>query len=129
MSLESDKTAEEMKNIIENLSKEDHSKYDCAFIAVFSHGCKGAVYGCDGEKLKISDIQKPIQSCSKLYGKPKVFLIQACRGSEVLSYKKTDGSYDAEKADCLIGYSTVKGCVSFRDEVFGSWYIQDPLNL
>jgi len=58
-------------------TKEDHSKRDCLFIAVFSHGDKNKIHARDGE-YKPTMLWESFRAdrCPTLAGKPKIFLIQ-----------------------------------------------------
>ena len=62
----------------------DHRDADAFIFAIFSHGAEGYILGTDAGKVKISDIEEAFDGkhCPALAGKPKVFLIQACQGSE-----------------------------------------------
>ncbi|XP_073697142.1 caspase-22 isoform X2 [Garra rufa] len=137
--VEIDKTADEMKALMTEYSQ-DKRHGDCFVCCVMSHGNENGVKGCDGQKCTLNDITTPFDgdNCPALIGKPKVFIIQACRGSEMQSkVVATDGagpsrnqtsgklSYSiAKDSDFLIALSTVEGYVSLRDPSSGSWFIQ-----
>jgi len=75
-------------------------------------------------------------------GRPKICLVQACRGNKlhagiVRADSETDedtivetGNHDQStitipaKADLLVAYATVEGYPALRDEAYGSWFIQ-----
>lgn len=79
-----DLTAQEMVRCLSDVSREDHSSYDCFVCCVLSHGALGSIYGIDGRTVSIQDLMsdvKPIK-CPSLRGKPKIFFIQACQGTE-----------------------------------------------
>ncbi|XP_038574566.1 caspase-8-like [Micropterus salmoides] len=109
-------------------------KHGDAFICcILSHGEKGAVLGCDGQALSIKQITQTFKASdqSTLTGKPKVFLIQACQGSQrqarVLFEDLQADGYSLsipEEADVLVAIATVEDCVSFRHIKHGSWFIQ-----
>ena len=66
----------------------DHSKYDCFILAILTHGednsFHGEVYGVDDNPVQIQDIFSLFsnKNCKTLRGKPKIFFLQACRGSK-----------------------------------------------
>ncbi|XP_042280650.1 caspase-9-like [Thunnus maccoyii] len=82
---------EQIKDELTELSKKDHSQYDCCVVIILSHGTEvphnnipGAVYGVDGELVPIESITNYLndQHCPSLQGKPKLFFIQACGGGK-----------------------------------------------
>ena len=57
---------------------------ECFVFVAMSHGGADFIEGVKGGHVSISrDIIKPFEAgnCPNLEGKPKIFLIQACRGS------------------------------------------------
>ncbi|XP_014811074.1 PREDICTED: caspase-6 isoform X1 [Calidris pugnax] len=92
-----DLPAEEVLQTIHEASKDDHSDADC-FICVFlSHGEDDHIYAFDGQ-IKIETITDMFRGdkCQSLVGKPKIFIIQACRGDKhddpVIAQDSTDTS-------------------------------------
>ena len=75
----------EMKKILKNLSLEDHRDADCLFVALFTHGTdNGRLYDAEGTDYSQDELWKPfLNDESSLSGKPKIFVIQACRGEKV----------------------------------------------
>lgn len=63
------------------MSKFDFSGYDCLLISILTHGDKDHLCAHDG-KYEISSIYDYFSAskCPTLAGKPKLFIIQACRG-------------------------------------------------
>ncbi|PIK47457.1 putative caspase-6-like, partial [Apostichopus japonicus] len=122
-------------------SKMDHSNTNC-FVCVFlTHGDDGIIYGSDCESLRLKeDVFDTFRAdkCRSLIGKPKIFIIQACRGLQADSQVQTGGApngYDMREsgakvtipteADFLICYSSSEGHCSIRHSKRGSWFIQD----
>lgn len=128
-------------NTIKEYSEKDHSEMDAFVCCILSHGEKGTVFGVDGKPVQIRDLTQPFTRCSTLTGKPKLFFIQACQGSELQKgVLRQDGTEDDEyeedatgtvlsrvpiEADFLIGMATVESYKSFRHTVAGSIYIQE----
>jgi len=141
-----------MDDMMARYAASNHANYDCFVSAILSHGTIGHVYGVDGWPITIRDLSnhfKPL-NCPTLKGKPKIFFIQACQGSDKdiavrvesdspmgenaendspVSNVQPDANEPREpitlpnEADFLLGYSTMPGFVSFRDIDSGSWYI------
>ncbi|NWR11739.1 CASP6 protein, partial [Paradoxornis webbianus] len=138
--------AEDVMQKIKEASMEDHSDADC-FVCVFlSHGEDDHIYA-HNDKIKIQEITDMFRGdkCPSLIGKPKIFVIQACRGDKhddpVIAHDSTDSSSESPVnktevdaacvytlptgADFIMCYSVAQGYYSYRDTVNGSWYIQD----
>ncbi|XP_061083023.1 caspase-8-like isoform X2 [Conger conger] len=137
-----DQTAGQMRAALRRFSCMDHG--DCFVCCVLSHGTEQGVYGQDGELVPIQDILSLFNgaSCPSLVDKPKVFFFQACQGTRVQgavtvqadciaggTHPETD-TFPVHShtlpvdSDFLVGVATVQECVSIRNPVSGSWYIQ-----
>lgn len=133
-------TVKQMKLIFEDISADDHTNNDGFVCVILSHGDDGGIiYGTD-DKIPLDDLISYIlpNKCPSLAGKPKLFFVQACRGTkldkgvEVHDAMGTIGSSPritpAKKiplwADMLIAYSSVPGYYSWRNCRNGSWFIQ-----
>ncbi|XP_063217236.1 caspase-1-like isoform X2 [Bacillus rossius redtenbacheri] len=127
-----------LRSTLQSLAKEDHSEADCLWVTVLTHGHQGGL-------IKAYDAYYPAEilwlpftpdRCESLGGKPKIFVIQACRGDRLdtgvrmvaRSTTQTDSSVQSYKlplyADFLIAYSSVDGFYSFRNPEEGTWYVQ-----
>jgi len=51
-----------------------------------SHGDEGIVYGVD-KPIEIDQLIQPFKQNRTLAGKPKIFIVQACRGSCFMEVK------------------------------------------
>jgi caspase 7 len=113
-----------------------------------THGKKdGIIYSSDGE-FCVNNIWENFtgNNCPTLVGKPKLFFVQACRGTMtdpgILFRPKPRSRLNAPAdtvdsksshedkfvipvlADLLVMYSTAEGYYSFRNPSDGSWFIQ-----
>lgn len=123
------------------MADQDHTNFDCFVCVLLSHGEEGIVFGTD-KPVQIKDLSDCFKAdrCPTLVGKPKIFIIQACRGLQTDSGVKihvtpdqhvdeTDGPSGQTiklpvEADFLFAYSTVPGYFSWRNGANGSWFIQ-----
>ncbi|XP_063776787.1 caspase-3 isoform X2 [Pseudophryne corroboree] len=120
--------------LLKKVSQEDHSNRSSFVCALLSHGEDGLLYGVD-DSLPIKRLTTLFRGdrCKTLVGKPKLFFIQACRGTELDPGVETDSGSDSSheetykipvEADFLYAYSTVPGFYSWRNTINGSWFIQ-----
>ena len=95
-------TAREMVDKLTEISKIDHKKFDCLMVAILTHGIEGELHGTDGELISVKDLTKLFcnDKCPSLVGKPKIFILQACRGKNRdsgVNYDVTDGDGKEEE--------------------------------
>ncbi|KAM4702747.1 caspase-7 [Rhinophrynus dorsalis] len=134
-----DRSCEQMEALLYDVAQQDHSNSACFACILLSHGEEGMIYGTDGA-MPIKTLTSLFRGdkCRSLVGKPKLFFIQACRGSEFDEGIQTDSGptndsmeTDANprykipvEADFLFAYSTVPGYYSWRNPGRGSWFVQ-----
>lgn len=83
-----------MSALLKEASRHDFSSVDCFILFILTHGEDNVVFGIDGyvenEKpinaIPIKEIRNMFISSRSLRGKPKIFFIQACRGSKLSLY-------------------------------------------
>ncbi|KAL4647654.1 caspase-1-A-like [Arapaima gigas] len=83
-------SAKEMEEKVKVFSqREEHTQSDSTFVVIMSHGKRDAICGIhhDSESPDLFQIDRIFhhlntKNCMGLYNKPKVILIQACRGDE-----------------------------------------------
>ncbi|XP_059814505.1 caspase-14-like [Hypanus sabinus] len=121
------------KEIFSSLEKYRDSIKDevcCSFVFILAHGSEGKVRGSDGEEADLEEIFDMFnnEECLHLQQKPKVFVIQACRGV------KRDLECDlagfralSEKlpmvSDTFVVYPSRPGYVAYRNTDQGSYMI------
>ncbi|XP_071261127.1 caspase-14-like isoform X2 [Salvelinus alpinus] len=143
-----DQTAEEMKKVVSEFRdriNRSPEKISCVFVVTTSHGDCDVIIGADNNCLPVKDIIEPFgdELCPKMKGKPKVFIIDACRGPEVDpgvlldSAAKSKPSKKAQSTrtyrssrvppcinDMLVAYSSMTDYVSLMSDL-GSFMIVD----
>ncbi|CAG2110522.1 unnamed protein product [Medioppia subpectinata] len=134
-----DGTFRDIKQTMTKMATEDHSDSDCVVVVVLTHG--------DEQSLWARNAKYPIDTlfayftgdrCPTLVGKPKIFIIQACRGEGIdsgikmktLGVDEVDSNHEIVYkiptiADFLVYYSTAPGHFSFRNVETGSVFIQE----
>lgn len=75
--------SKEMVDVLNTIAQstaelEGHDSFVCC---ILSHGKEGEIVAVDGKCVKLENITSPIKECKALNGKPKMFFIQACRGT------------------------------------------------
>ena len=127
-----DYTAKEMTEIFNKVTREtDHTQYDSFVCCLLSHGDAGKIYGSDDRPIKLEDIKNSVIHCPSLIGKPKIFVIQSCRGGrlpeahavEVDDHENTGRILLPQESDLFFGYATTENTKACRFTDTGSWYI------
>lgn len=140
----------QMEDICTEYSKKDHSKYDAFVCIIMSHGDIGdKIIGVKGRTIGIEQLMSKFTAkrCPSLANKPKVFLIQACRGpaeDEFFTKSKDHKDYVAgitcdstlarcssscpQESDFFLGFATVPGYVAYKQPNYGSFYIQETIS-
>ncbi|XP_059055756.1 caspase-3-like [Achroia grisella] len=127
-----DKTVEEIEDIMSRFTKEDHAdKYGCIVVAVLTHGDVDGCLEASDRSYNENRLIKYLETTA--ISKPKILIIQACRGQhsnravQVPVYKdniKTPEFYFLPKqADILVLHSCYPGNPAYRTEN-GSWFIK-----
>nr|QDK54780.1 caspase-3 [Mugil incilis] len=124
-----DQSVEQMKRVLTAVSTADHSGSASFVCVLLSHGDEGVFFGTDGSvELKFLTSLFRGDRCKTLAGKPKLFFIQACRGTDLDPGIEADSGEDTTKipveADFLYAFSTAPGYYSWRNTMTGSWFIQ-----
>lgn len=113
-------TSSQMRRLFKDVAAKDHTNFDCLLVAVLTHGTKGKLYGTDGKLVPVEEITELFSGnkCPSLTGKPKIFLLQACRGERKdkgVKYDMIDGSNEtADESDDDETDSGYTGKLSFQ---------------
>ena len=94
-------TSKQLKETLTKFARlNDHGTADSVVVCLLSHGLEGQIYGVDGVLVSIPDLLALFNgyAAPDLIGKPKMFFIQACRGSDFdQGVEVTDGGYTSTK--------------------------------
>lgn len=62
-----------------------HKSVDSCVVILLTHGLEGQIYGSDAKLINLSEVFNFFDGnfCPGLQGKPKFFLVQACRGGKI----------------------------------------------
>jgi tetratricopeptide (TPR) repeat protein len=124
-------TAEEMQSFMRNVGlalDNDGDAYDAVMVALLSHGNQDVIFGTDGKAVPLEDlyacVNRPI--CLGLVKKPKLFIVQACRGHqrEDADSRPASTSIVPMQADYLHAFASPRGYVSWVSDRKGSFYIR-----
>eukprot|EP00479_Gromia_sphaerica_P009240 TRINITY_DN3823_c0_g1_i1.p1 TRINITY_DN3823_c0_g1~~TRINITY_DN3823_c0_g1_i1.p1 ORF type:complete len:234 (+),score=38.58 TRINITY_DN3823_c0_g1_i1:216-917(+) len=122
-----DLTGDEILAQARKFRKTKHNTYD-SFVVYFSgHGGSNVIYGSDLDTVEISEIVNMFQPkmCNSLAKKPKIFLWDCCRGSQVARGAKdiqslqidlevgNDAFSPPEFMDFVYGFSSALGFRSY----------------
>lgn len=78
-------TADQMRKLFKDVAAECKPEHDALFVFILSHGSEHGIYGTDGIEVNLeTEIVSCFdnRNCKAMLGKPKVLVIQACRGSK-----------------------------------------------
>jgi Caspase domain len=122
------------KRIYRLAHRTDHANNDCLIICILSHGGVGYISAKDVDyKLESIFTSFVDEKCPSLAGKPKLFFVQACRGTELDDGIEMHTEYDSSDhqaisfpshPDFLIAYSTIHDHFSFRNPTKGARFVQ-----
>lgn len=130
-----DQTVAQIMQVLTTVAHDDHSRCASLVCVLLSHGDEGVFFGTD-TSVDLKSLTSLFRGdrCPSLVGKPKLFFIQACRGTELDPGVETDHTDHPDipdgreripvEADFLYAYSTVPGYYSWRNTMTGSWFIQ-----
>ncbi|XP_072102502.1 caspase-14-like [Mobula birostris] len=124
------------KEIISSLEKYRDSIEDevcCSFVFILAHGSEGKVKGRDEKEVDLEEIFDMFnnEECLRLQQKPKVFVIQACRGDKqdsgvsLTDFRALPLEPDElpKVSDTFVVYPSIPGYVAYRHTTQGSFMI------
>ena len=90
-------TSKQLKETLTQFARlNDHGMADSVVVCLLSHGLEGQIFGVDEVLVSIPNLLALFNgyAAKDLIGKPKMFFIQACRGSDFdRGVEVTDGGY------------------------------------
>ncbi|XP_019487308.1 PREDICTED: caspase-14 [Hipposideros armiger] len=135
-----DPTAQQFQEELEKFQRAIDAREDfvsCAFVVLMAHGLEGRLKGEDEKMVELENLFRVLnnKNCQALRAKPKVYIVQACRGEQrdpgetvggdnTVMIIKDDLDTIPTYTDTLHIYSTVEGYLSYRHDQDGSCFIQ-----
>ena len=116
--LTGDGMKEELERVRDERINEGHDSFICC---ILSHGGSHGIFGTDKKCIPVNQFSEILEAdkCPQLMHKPKIFFIQACRGTE--ASMPIDGAGDSKMmprvprgADFYLSYATYPGHVALR---------------
>ena len=96
-----------MKETVLKILEKPLSAYHRLVVFIMTHGAEGGrLFGTDGEHITVEEIANA-SNCPALIDKPKIFIIQACRGDRDDQGATRDGSHsmanriDSTNVNCM----------------------------
>ncbi|XP_022818710.1 caspase-1-B-like [Spodoptera litura] len=134
-------TKDELFKELKTFSERDFTDYGCVAVAILTHGSNNGLLRAKDQQYSEIEVINHFKDSSKptLVTKPKIIIIQACRGTKitqglpVFHAGKIRKDFDEEdlepyilpvESDLLILHSSYVGRASHRNELYGSWFIQ-----
>ncbi|GAB0099569.1 hypothetical protein DMENIID0001_154520 [Sergentomyia squamirostris] len=124
----------QVKKIVTNIQNTNFEDGSCLIFCILSHGDDGnQIHAADQPYNLDEDVIKPIIENKSLRGKPKIFIVQACRGGLLSDSSQWDATAQVQKqdvyvmnrdADLLLLCSSFPGTKSWRHSLKGSYFIQ-----
>ena len=130
----------QMKESLSELARRASKTHDSFVCCILTHGDTNGLEGVDGIHVPVGELATLVncKNCPNLYEKPKIFFIQACRGSEIPEPVAIDNSKGASdivvmdgrkslppEADFFFSFSTCHDNIATRGIYEGSHYIKE----
>ena len=147
----------QIEEVAQEYGGKNHDKFVAFVLIVMSHGYdEDCILGVDNKLVSVRSLMREFQAekCPSLKGKPKILIIQTCRGSRKYEFEGSEDYVESVNADptefyladnrvdpfsldsslsksvfppetdFLLAFATVPGYVSFRSPTSGALFIQ-----
>ncbi|KFB45706.1 AGAP010829-PA-like protein [Anopheles sinensis] len=110
LKIHSNLSLKSVQRAMDEVSTKDFSKNSCLIVFIMSHGdTKDTIMAYDGEMYSFqTDVVEKCTMNATLKGKPKIFVIQACRGDAEIQTDATRKTI-SDKKDIVTFQSTYEG--------------------
>ncbi|XP_044766269.1 caspase-3-like [Coccinella septempunctata] len=128
-----DCSEKELFQKVDEVLNSDLSQINSVLVFILSHGGNCNLIHTSSNGFKLEDLLSKFANCEALRGKPKMFVVQACKGDERTVISTEGGNkqivplstFSEIYPDIIIIYSTMEGKYAFRDIEKGTWLIQE----
>ena len=130
----------QMKESLSKVAQKTSESHDSFICCILTHGDTNGVEGVDGIHVPVGELASLVncKNCPNLFGKPKIFFVQSCRGSEIPEPVAIDNSRGAgdivvmdgrkslpPEADFFFSFSTCHDNIATRGIYEGSLYVKE----
>ncbi|CAN7977006.1 unnamed protein product [Ixodes persulcatus] len=125
-----------MISLLSHVASQQRRNADCLVVILMSHGgAMDIIYDVNADGVNTEELIALFNNdnCPALQDKPKLFFIQACRGGDVADTADSRFIVQGTRenlpgtpptvSDMFVAYPTIKGHVSLKNEVSGSWFL------
>ena len=134
----------QMKESLSKVAQKTSKSHDSFICCILTHGDTNGVEGVDGIHVPVGELASLVncKNCPNLFGKPKIFFVQSCRGSEIPEPVAIDNSRGAgdivvmdgrkllpPEADFFFSFSTCHNNIATRSIKEGSLYVKELCNV
>ena len=95
----------DITRLLSNINEYIKEPTDCFVCCFLTHGNISGLTGSDGVNIRRNQLKEyvSVQNCPKLKWKPKIFLVQACRGKKPLNNISADSILaDADEEERIV---------------------------
>ncbi|XP_028395793.1 caspase-3-like [Dendronephthya gigantea] len=117
-------TLVEIRQLLQDVIRQDFSEYDALAIFISSHGIKGEIRTTDGGTITVQEIVSTFEGIATLQSKPTLFFITNCLERDIIlrdEARPVVPFHVPNTYDVLIVYASVDGYEYPRDPENGSF--------
>ncbi len=114
-----------LETLNQNARDEERVDNDSFVCCLLTHGKRDGIFASDDKSITTEEIEREIGKSKTLQSIPKLFFVQACRGTSPGAEIQSDNEYHpaTNRSDFCYTFSTSPGDLSYRNTVKGTWFV------